>query len=165
MGFHIPTPHLLNLTFSDKAAEPAGEARNEWQIYYALFVKIAERAKERGLTGYTDTTGQTRRFAALPDAYSMKGFLLDEDRLADEQIRDSALAGTLPMGTSLRTLREKGHVRFIDWGMCPWLWPRRRPSSQTRRMSFPGQYRERVAIPDICAARPVLHRHECSWRH
>ena len=119
VGFHIPTPHLMNLTFSDKAAEPAGEARNEWQIYYALFQKIAERAKERGLTDYKDTKGQTRRYAALPDAYSMKGFLLDEDRLADEQIRDSALAGTLPMGTSLRTLREKGHVRFIDWGLSP----------------------------------------------
>lgn len=119
VGFHIPTPHLLNLTFSDKAAEPAGEARNEWQIYYALFLKIAERAKERGIADYQDTKGETRRYAALPDAYSMKGFLLDEDRLADEQIRDSALAGTLPMGTSLRTLREKGHVRFIDWGLSP----------------------------------------------
>jgi nitrate reductase alpha subunit len=119
VGFHIPTPHVLNLTFSDKAAEPAGEARNEWQIYYALFLKIAERAKERGLADYKDTKGQTRRYSALPDAYSMKGFLLDEDRLADEQIRDSALAGTLPMGTSLRTMREKGHVRFIDWGLSP----------------------------------------------
>jgi DMSO reductase family type II enzyme molybdopterin subunit len=119
VGFHIPTPHLLNLTFSDKAAEPAGEARNEWQIYHALFQKVAERAATRGLTAYTDTKGERRRYAALPDAYSMKGFLLDEDRLADEQIRDSALAGTLPMGTNLRTMREKGHVRFIDWGLSP----------------------------------------------
>ena len=119
IGFHIPTPHLMNLTFSDKAAEPAGEARNEWQIYHAIFEKIAERASERGLTAYKDTKGMTRRYAALPGAYSMKGFLLDEERLADEQIRDSALAGTLPMGTSLRTLREKGHVRFIDWGLSP----------------------------------------------
>ena len=39
--------------------------------------------------------------------------------MADEQIRDSALAGTLPMGTNLRTMREKGHVRFIDWGLSP----------------------------------------------
>jgi anaerobic selenocysteine-containing dehydrogenase len=49
----------------------------------------------------------------------MNGFILDEERLADEQIRDSALAGTLPMGTNLRTVREKGYVRFIDWGLSP----------------------------------------------
>ena len=119
IGFHIPTPHLLNLTFSDKAAEPAGEARNEFQIYYALTRKIAERAEARGLVEYTDSKGEQRQFANLPDAYSMKGFLLDEERLADEQIRDSGLAGPLPMGTNLRTMREKGHVRFIDWGLSP----------------------------------------------
>ncbi|HEY4669250.1 MAG TPA: molybdopterin-dependent oxidoreductase [Tepidiformaceae bacterium] len=119
VGFHIPTPHLLNLTFSDKAAEPAGEAKNEWRIYHALFEKIAERAKARGLVDYKDPSGSVRRYANLPSAYSMGGFLLDEDRLADEQIRDSALAGTLPMGTNLRTLREKGHIRFIDWGLSP----------------------------------------------
>jgi DMSO reductase family type II enzyme molybdopterin subunit len=119
IGFHIPTPHVMNLTFSDKAAEPPGEAQNEWQIYFALTQKIAQRAAARGLTEYTDTRGNSRHYAQLPGAYSMNGFLLDEERLADEQIRDSALAGTLPMGTNLRTLREKGHVRFIDWGLSP----------------------------------------------
>ncbi len=119
VGFHIPTPHLMNLTFSDKAAEPAGEARNEWDIYNALLEKLAERAAARGLTEYTDTAGGKRRYADLARIYSMDGFLLDEDRLADEQIRDSALAGTLPMGTNLRTLRQKGFVRFIDWGLSP----------------------------------------------
>ena len=33
IAFHIPTPHVMNLTFGDKAAEPAGEAKNEWEIY------------------------------------------------------------------------------------------------------------------------------------
>jgi len=119
IGFHIPTPHLMNLTFSDKAAQPAGEARNEWQIFNAILVKVAECAAARGLTEYTDTAGKARRYADLPGAYSMNGFLLDEEKLADEQIRDSALSGTLPMGTNLRTVREKGFVRFIDWGFSP----------------------------------------------
>ncbi len=118
-GFHIPTPHPMNLTFSDRAAEPAGEARNEWQIYNALLEKLAERAAARGLIEYTDTAGGKRRYADLAGIYSMDGFLLDGDRLADEQARDSALAGTLPMGTNLQTLREKGFVRFIDWGLSP----------------------------------------------
>ncbi|MCK6563481.1 MAG: molybdopterin-dependent oxidoreductase [Dehalococcoidia bacterium] len=119
VSFHIPTPHVMNLTFSDKAANPAGEAKNEWSLYAALLEKLAERAKARGLTEYTDQKGYTRRYADLPGYYSMNGYLLDEDKMADEAIRDSALAGTLPMGTNLDTLREKGHVRFIDWGLTP----------------------------------------------
>ncbi|MCK9518478.1 MAG: molybdopterin-dependent oxidoreductase, partial [Dehalococcoidia bacterium] len=119
IGFHIPTPHVLQLIFSDKAAEPAGEAANEWRIYHALLVKLAERAEARGLTEYKDSRGYVRRYADLPGFYSMDGYLLDEEKVADEQIRDSALAGTLPMGTNLRTVREEGHVRFIDWGLSP----------------------------------------------
>jgi DMSO reductase family type II enzyme molybdopterin subunit len=119
IAFHIPTPHVMQLTFSDKAAEPAGEAKNEWQIYAALLGRMAERANARGVEQYTDSKGCTRRFRDLAGFFSMNGFLLDEDRLADETIRDSALAGTLPPGTNLRSFREKGHIRFIDWGLAP----------------------------------------------
>jgi anaerobic selenocysteine-containing dehydrogenase len=131
IGFHIPTPHVMNLTFSDKAAEPAGEARNEWHIYHALLKKVAERAAVRGLSEYTDQRGGTRRYADLADLYSMDGYLLDEERLADEQIRDSALAGTLPMGTTLATARQKGHIRFIDWGLSPMALAQASPISAT----------------------------------
>ncbi|MFQ5380415.1 MAG: molybdopterin-dependent oxidoreductase [Dehalococcoidia bacterium] len=119
VSFHIPTPHVLNLTFSDKAAAPAGEARTEWQIYAALLEKLAERAEARGLTEYTDRSGFVRRYSEMAEYFTSGGFLLDEDHFADEAIRDSALAGTLPMGTNLESLRDQGHVRFIDWGLSP----------------------------------------------
>lgn len=119
IAFHIPTPHTMNLTFSDKAVEPAGESKNEWHIYHALMVKIAERAAARGVSEYANSSGFVRRYEELPEKFSMGGFTTDGDWLADEQIRDSALAGTLPMGTNLETFREKGFVRFIDWGLTP----------------------------------------------
>ncbi|RIK08637.1 MAG: ethylbenzene dehydrogenase [Acidobacteria bacterium] len=119
LGFHIPTPHVLNLTFSDKAAEPAGEAKAEFQIFSELMAKIGERAKERGLDVFKDHRGASRKYENLYDIYTLDGYFLDEDRMYDEMVRDSALVGTIPDNTNLDTMREKGHVRFIDWGFMP----------------------------------------------
>ncbi len=119
MGFGMPTPHVMNLTLADKAAEPAGEARDEWTIFDLLVKKIADVAEGRGLVEYTGGNGAIRSYAGLSKGYSMNGYFDNEDARFDEIIRDSALAGTLPMGTNLRVMREKGHVRFIDWGLAP----------------------------------------------
>lgn len=119
LGFHIPTPHVMNLTFSDRAARPYGEAKPEFEIYALILKKIEQRAKERGLESYKDAQGFERRFDELWMAYTANGYFLDEDRLYDEMVRDSVLAGTLPEGTTLQTLREKGFVRFIDLGFTP----------------------------------------------
>ena len=119
LGFGMPTPHVMNLTLADKAADPPGEAKDEWTIFGELIEKIAEVAAARGLVEYTGSNGVARRYADLNKAYSMNGYFDNEDSRYDEVIRDSALAGTLPMGTNLRTMREKGHVRFIDWGLAP----------------------------------------------
>ena len=119
LTFGMPTPHVMNLTLGDKAAQPPGEAKDEWQIFDLLIKKIAEVAEQRGLVEYTGGNGVSRKYADLSRAYSMNGYFDSEDARFDEQIRDSALAGTIPMGTNLRTMREKGHVRFIDWGLAP----------------------------------------------
>jgi DMSO reductase family type II enzyme molybdopterin subunit len=116
LGFGIPTPHVMNLTFMDKAVEPAGEARNERDIYAALLGKLAERAAVRGLDEYGDRRGNTRRYDELLDRFTMKDQYRDQEHLVDEGIRDSALAGTLPSRTTLDTFREQGFVRVVDFG-------------------------------------------------
>lgn len=119
LGFHIPTPHVLNLTFSDKAAEPVAEAKAEFEIFATLLAKVEERAKARGLETFKDHRGSNRSYANMYKTYTMDGYFLDEDRLYDEMVRDSALVGTIPEDTTLETMREKGHIRFIDWGFMP----------------------------------------------
>ncbi|MBI5949431.1 MAG: molybdopterin-dependent oxidoreductase [Chloroflexi bacterium] len=119
LAFGMPTPHVMNLTLGDRAAAPAGEAKDEWEIFDLLVKKIAEVAEQRGLVQYTGGNGVERFYAGLSQAYSMHNYFDNEDSRFDEIIRDSALAGTLPMGTNLRTMRETGHVRFIDWGLAP----------------------------------------------
>lgn len=123
IGFSIPTPHVLNLNLSDKAAEPAGEAKSEWDFYLALLEKFVERAKARGVNEYPVIGGEPRKVDRLVDVFTMSGYYrtedgdFDQERMADEGIRDSALAGTLPMGTTLQSVREDGPARFIDFGV------------------------------------------------
>jgi len=119
VGFHIPTPHVMHLTFSDRAAEPAGEAKSEWQIFQLILQAMAERAAARGLEEYRNARHNRFRPAELWNRYTMNGYLADEEKLADEIIRDCAYAETLPDGTTIKTLREEGQVRFTGWGMAP----------------------------------------------
>ncbi len=116
-------PHVLNLNMSDKSVEPAGESKNEYDIYLALIRKFVERAAARGLTEYETYQGGKREFSTLVDDFTMGGYYqeedgsFDEEKLIDEGIRDSVMVGTLPMGTNIDTVRESGPVRFIDFGV------------------------------------------------
>jgi nitrate reductase alpha subunit len=109
----------MNLTLSDRAVDPAGEARSEWQITLMLAKKLAERAKVRGVSEVTTPTGGTVRLDTLYEDISFDGALADEDAVIDEIIRDSAVMGNIPADTTLETLREKGWVRFTGWGRSP----------------------------------------------
>jgi anaerobic selenocysteine-containing dehydrogenase len=115
LGFAMPSIHVLNLTLSDKSAEPAGEALNEWEIFRGIIEQIAEIAEQRGLTEYQDGLGRTVTYAKLVSTYSMDGHFDDQDQRFDERLRDMALTGTLPQRTTLETMREQGHVRFTDF--------------------------------------------------
>ena len=119
IGFHIPTPHLMNATFSDKAVEPAGEAKPEWEIFTLLAEKVSERAKARNAGEYADWKGNKLDLTTLGDRFTLNGALADEEALFDDILRDTGLSGTLPPGTDLETMREHGHIRFIDWGLSP----------------------------------------------
>jgi DMSO reductase family type II enzyme molybdopterin subunit len=119
VAFAITSPTVMNLTLSDKVVEPAGESKSEWLIFSELLEVVGQRAAERGLTEYQDPQGKVRQYAELTNVFTMNGYYVNEEVVADEQIRDSVLAGTLPKGTTLDSLRETGFVRFIDWGKMP----------------------------------------------
>jgi DMSO reductase family type II enzyme molybdopterin subunit len=119
LGFGVPTPHLMNATFSDRAVKPAGEAKDEWEIFALLAAKVSERAKERGLDEYEDWQGNKLSLATLGDRYTLNGALPDQETLYDDILRDTGLSGSLPVGTDLETMREQGFVRFTDWGLSP----------------------------------------------
>ena len=115
-NFPYTTPDVMNLTLSDRAVEPAGESRSEWQITLMLAKKLGERAKARNFVEMTTPAGTSVRLDTLYEDISFDGALDDDDAVIDEVIRDSAVMGNIPSGTTLATLRETGWVRFTGWG-------------------------------------------------
>jgi DMSO reductase family type II enzyme molybdopterin subunit len=118
-NFPYTTPDIMNLTLSDRAVEPAGEARSEWQINQALAKKVSERAIAREFVELEFEGGGSVRLDTLYEDITMNGALADDDAVVDEIVRDSAVLGTIPEDTTLETLRETGYVRFTDWGRSP----------------------------------------------
>src|SRR3972149_10879039 len=58
MGVSMPSVHHLNYVLIDKAVEPPGEAKSDRQIGLMLVKKLEARAKARGLTQFTNRSGQ-----------------------------------------------------------------------------------------------------------
>ncbi|HSE44715.1 MAG TPA: molybdopterin-dependent oxidoreductase, partial [Gemmatimonadales bacterium] len=119
IGFGIPSTHVMHLTFSDKAVEPPGESVHEWEAFRRLAEKLQERARARGIQPYTDARGVQRDPANALETFTRKGMFVDEEVLADEMIRDSAVTGTLPPNASLEDIRKNGFYRWQGLGINP----------------------------------------------
>ena len=113
----MPSLHHMNLVLADRVVEPAGESLSDTEIGLRLLEKIEERARARGMKEYSDSAGQTYDLETLVSTATHGGALRDEEKRFDEAIRDNAVYGVLPPGTTLATLREKGAIRFTGWGM------------------------------------------------
>ncbi|MCH7510769.1 MAG: molybdopterin-dependent oxidoreductase [Chloroflexi bacterium] len=112
--------HTLFFTMADKAVEPAGEAKPEWQVFRLLCRKMTERAKARGMTEYQDRRGNVYSLEDLESVWTAGGTMVDEEEMTAQGIEGSSVMGTLPEGTTIETLREKGVVRYKDWGFVPY---------------------------------------------
>jgi anaerobic selenocysteine-containing dehydrogenase len=113
----MPSVHHLNMVLSDRATEPQGESLPDLEIGIRLLEKIEERAAHRGMTEFTDMSGKPRSLQGVAAKVTLDGSIRDEEKHFDEAVRDNAVYGVLPKGTTLETLREKGTVRFTGWGL------------------------------------------------
>ncbi len=109
--------HTFRLAFSDKAVEPPGDTKTEWEIFRLLAEKVEAVAKEQGVVEYLDGRRRERSLDGLGERFTTGGAFVDEEAVVDEWVRDSVEAGTMPSGTSIGTLREQGSVRFSGLGM------------------------------------------------
>jgi DMSO reductase family type II enzyme molybdopterin subunit len=117
LGNSMPSVHHLNSVLCDRAAEPLGDSLADREIGLRLVEKIEERAAARGMTEFTNRSGNVHSLVGLADRMTQGGALRDGDEFFDEMIRDNAVYGILPKDTTLATMREKGQVRFTGWGM------------------------------------------------
>jgi len=113
VGMDIP---IMSVVMSDAATEPMGESMPEWEIFRDLSLAMQRRAAARGLETYRHRDGTIRRYDEIWGKFTLDGAFDTQERVADEVIRDGAYAGVLPAGTDLAKVREKGAVRFTNWG-------------------------------------------------
>jgi anaerobic selenocysteine-containing dehydrogenase len=114
----MPSVHHLSFVLCDRANPPEGESLADYEIGVLLLEALEKRAAARGMKEFTDRGGTTRSLQGLVDRATHGGVLRDEEARFDEIIRDNAVYGILPKGTTLDTLRDKGHVRFVGWGQA-----------------------------------------------
>ena len=117
LGTSMPSVHHLNYVLCDRATPPAGDSLADVEIGVRLVEKIEQRAAARGVKGFTDRNGNYRSFEGLMERATLGGAIRDEEKRFEEIVKDNAVYGVLPKGTTLETLREKGSVRFDGWGM------------------------------------------------
>lgn len=134
LGFGIPSSHVMNLTFCDKAVDPPGEALQEWEIFRRIAEKVEERAKERGFEPYKDSRNRTYDPKKLHETFTSSGEWLDQEVIFDEMLRDTAMVGTIPENASLEDLREKGFYRWQGLGLSA-RQSRRQPNPSPTRLS------------------------------
>ncbi len=118
VDFRFPTMHVNFLTFTDQAVQPIGETKPEWEIFTLLARKLQERAKQRGLGEYSDDGGRRFQLDDLYDVFTLHGAIKehDQEKLADEMVKDSVRVGTLPEKTDLKEVRKRGIIRFTGLG-------------------------------------------------
>jgi DMSO reductase family type II enzyme molybdopterin subunit len=109
--------HHLNWVLTDHATEPLGKALPDVHISMRLLGAIERRAAARGMTEFSDYNGTVRPLTGLLSRFTHDGAIDDEEKYWDEALKDSATYGILPKGASLEMLREKGQVRYTNWGM------------------------------------------------
>jgi DMSO reductase family type II enzyme molybdopterin subunit len=117
LGNSMPSVHHLNFVLCDRAAPPVGEALPDYEIGIRQLAALERRARARGLREFKDRKGNVRSLENLVARATQGGQLRDEEKRFDEVVRDDAVYGVLPKGTTLESLREKGFARFSGWGM------------------------------------------------
>jgi DMSO reductase family type II enzyme molybdopterin subunit len=116
LGHSMLSVHHLNWVLTDHATPPAGEALPDIEISMRLLEALERRAEARGFKEFKDYKGYTHGLEDLAARFTLGGAISDEEKFWDEALKDSAVHGILPKGASLEMLREKGHVRFTNWG-------------------------------------------------
>ena len=119
VNLQYPVSHSHELVFSDKAVEPAGEARSDWQIFGGLCAAIARRAVERGMGERRVGRVRRRRLADLFESFTLDGALASDEAMVDELVRDTALSGVIAEDSSLAKLRERGWEPIVGSGAFP----------------------------------------------
>lgn len=103
------------VTMSDKAVEPAGECKPEWEIFALLAERVAREARKRGIFEIRGFRGNTCAIGQLHERFTDEGRFGPHD---DEKVVEFVLATSqATKGIGLGDLRSRGGaVRLAGLG-------------------------------------------------
>jgi len=99
-----------------KAVDPPGEAKPEWEIYRLLMERIAVRAAARGMTTFTDNAGAQRAYADIPARFTMHGRLVENKDVVREMLAIDVASGVYPPDFTYEKWAEAGYARVVGMG-------------------------------------------------
>jgi DMSO reductase family type II enzyme molybdopterin subunit len=97
--------YLPYLVMCEKAVEPLGESKPEWEIFGLLARRIQERARERGVSTVADSVGGEVDLARIYDYWSDGGKLdpADAKAVLDKLLRMTRSTGNVGLEASAAT--------------------------------------------------------------
>jgi DMSO reductase family type II enzyme molybdopterin subunit len=96
----------------EKAVEPPGEAKPEWEIFSLLMDRISTRATQRKMVSFMDRRGKERLYAELSKRFTVDGFLETQMDALNEMVNAAEAMGSFPKGFNYEKFRELGQVRI-----------------------------------------------------
>ena len=114
VGLKYITMTIPYLTLGDKAIEPAGQSKPEWEMFSLLAQRVAARARERGVTTIKTWRGEERDLSTFDKAFSAHGRFGPDDQEAALDFILSVSSASRDM--SLADLREHGAIRLRGLG-------------------------------------------------
>jgi len=113
-GIKYAQSYVPYYVVGDKAAEPQGETKTEWEISGLLAQRISERAKEKGLTAVLDAKDKPIDFTKIYEKWSKKGKYVPED---DYNYYESVTTNSPEVGNMhWDDVVAKGAVHIKDYG-------------------------------------------------
>ncbi len=113
-GIKYAQSYVPYYAVGDKAVEPLGEAKTEWEISGLLARKIQERALARGVSAVTDAKGKPRDLSKVYDDWTHGGEFTPED---DLHFHQRATSESPEIGNiSWEDAAKQGAIRIKDIG-------------------------------------------------
>jgi DMSO reductase family type II enzyme molybdopterin subunit len=100
----------------EKAVEPPGEAKPEWEIFSLLMKKISDRAVARGMTSFVNRGGDEHFYEDLFESFTMQGHYASQLDVLKEMVKIAGLIGTFPKGMTYEKMQKMGQVRVEAHG-------------------------------------------------
>jgi DMSO reductase family type II enzyme molybdopterin subunit len=105
----VPFAQVIN-----RATEPLYDSKSDWQVFVLLARKVEERARQRGIAGYTDSKGVERRFAGLEAKVTFGGLYTEDD--GEGLARDAYLNASNVEQMDWETFKERGIAAYTGVG-------------------------------------------------